>query len=88
MTTRNENSERESPHDAELVVKKTRHGSIIAWSWADDRMTLSPTEHEEMTNLIRETETRCAPEEIDAGEVISLVWMNDDETIRKVEWSE
>jgi hypothetical protein len=83
-----EESDRDNPHDAELVVKKTRHGSIIAWSWADDRMTVTPTEHEELTNLIRETEVRCDPEEMDGGEVISLVWMDDDETIRNVRWND
>jgi DNA/RNA-binding domain of Phe-tRNA-synthetase-like protein len=83
-----EEGEREKPHDAELVVRDTRKGLIIAWRWTDGRRTVTPTEHEEMTNLIRETETRCNPEEYDGDDVISQVWINDDETIREVEWSE
>lgn len=77
--------EGECPHDAELVVKKTRIGSLITWKWTDGRRTITPTEHEEMTNLIREAETRCAPEECDGDDVIAQVRMND-EKIRNVRW--
>jgi hypothetical protein len=82
------NCDRESQHDAELVVKKTRHDSLIAWKWSDGRKTLTPTEHEEMTTLIKEAETRCDPREYDSGDVIARVWMNNDETIRNVRWAD
>jgi hypothetical protein len=81
-------SDHESLPDAELVVKKTRHGSIVAWSWTDDRKTVTPTEHEELVDMIKTAETRFAPENMDGGTVIADVWMDDDETIRTVRWTD
>lgn len=80
-------SDTESSHDAEVVVRDTRKGRIIGWQWEDDRMTLSPIEHAEMSKVIKKAENRQDPEEYDENASIARVWVTN-ETVREVEWLE
>lgn len=81
-------------HDAELrVVTPYSHGKsygpdrLVAWSWTDGRRTVSPDEHEAIRELTGEAEERYGLSEYDdTPTIVGQVWMNDDETVDRVEW--
>lgn len=61
---------------------------MIVWSWDDGSRTVSPAEHEGMKRLIGEAEERYDPSELESQTVVGRVMMNDDETVKEVEWED
>lgn len=76
----------EGSHTAELVVKKTRLGGMITWSWTNGRRTISLSEHNEAKRLVNEAEAEYDPEKLGTGHVVARIWMGDDEKARRVSW--
>ncbi len=74
-------------HDAELVVKKTRIGALIAWRWDDGRMTVTPTEHSFMEGVVAEAEDRYDAAELESDDVVGRVCMDDEGNLQNTEWA-
>ena len=75
-------------HDAKMTYRDTRQGEMVTWGWTDGRRTVTPTEHEGIKEYTGKAEEKLDYSLLESGETVARVWMNDDETVNRIEWLE
>ena len=75
-----------SDHDAYLQYNNTRVGEIVSWGWTSGRRTVTPDEHDAVKEYTDKAEKKLDYTQLESGDTVARVWMNEDETVRRIEW--
>lgn len=61
-------------------------GKDVGWRWADGRPTLSSETHDELEDLVDETHERTDVEALEHGDVVAQLWVDENESVDRIEW--
>jgi len=74
-----------SDPDAYLQYNKTRVGEIVSWGWTSGRRTVTPDEHDAVKEYTGKAEDKDLSR-YESGDKMAHIWMNEDETVDRIEW--